>query len=65
MASSGISVSDSSVLRSPIKGHGADPEKGSDSFRQTAAENETIQGLETSPETALHRGLKARHISMM
>ncbi|EQL02980.1 dicarboxylic amino acid permease [Ophiocordyceps sinensis CO18] len=65
MASSGISVSDSSVLRSPIKSHGADPEKGSDSFRQTAAENETIQGLETSPETALHRGLKARHISMI
>ncbi|KAM4057547.1 amino acid permease [Hirsutella rhossiliensis] len=58
-------MSDPGAIRAPSKVHGGDTEKGSDSFQQTAYENENIQGLETSPETALHRGLKARHISMI
>lgn len=47
----------------PNAGYGHDAEKfstGAGDF-----ENVHIRGLETSAETSLHRGLKARHISMI
>ncbi|KAL5092745.1 hypothetical protein Trisim1_000482 [Trichoderma cf. simile WF8] len=44
-------------------GYGHDVEKSS--ARIGNYENVRIRGLETSPETSLHRGLKARHISMI
>ncbi|KAI1268400.1 dicarboxylic amino acid permease [Xylariaceae sp. FL1019] len=34
-------------------------------FQDVGFENQHIRGLETSAETSLHRGLKARHISMI
>ncbi|KAL6871586.1 amino acid permease/ SLC12A domain-containing protein [Trichoderma longibrachiatum] len=43
--------------------YGQDPEKSS--TRAGNYEHVHIHGLETSPETSLHRGLKARHISMI
>ncbi|KAH0492199.1 hypothetical protein TgHK011_007161 [Trichoderma gracile] len=46
---------------SPV--YGQDPEKNS--TRAGNYENVHIQGLETSAATSLHRGLKARHISMI
>ncbi|KHN96578.1 dicarboxylic amino acid permease [Metarhizium album ARSEF 1941] len=44
-------------------GNGSDPEKAS--LRHTQYEDVEIRGLETSPETMLHKGLKARHITMI
>ncbi|KAG9254013.1 dicarboxylic amino acid permease [Emericellopsis atlantica] len=56
--------SSSSSIRTPdVSGSGADNEKhqpGGDSHA-----NMDIRGLETSEHTSLHRGLKARHISMI
>ncbi|KAK1247496.1 hypothetical protein MKX07_002405 [Trichoderma sp. CBMAI-0711] len=46
---------------SPV--YGQDPEKNS--TRAGNYENVHIHGLETSASTSLHRGLKARHISMI
>ncbi|KOS22736.1 Dicarboxylic amino acid permease [Escovopsis weberi] len=43
--------------------HGADAEKGS--TKAGNFEHLHIRGLETSPETSLHRGLLPRHISMI
>lgn len=47
--------------------HGVEAEKGDGSLlRHKAVEpHDDIRGLETSPETSLHRSLKAQHISMM
>ncbi|KXJ94257.1 amino acid permease [Microdochium bolleyi] len=42
------------------KGHGYTEKRG-----DYDAENTHIRGIETSSETALHRGLKARHITMI
>lgn len=42
---------------------GGDAEKGS--THQGGHEHVRIRGLETSPETSLHRALKARQISMI
>lgn len=44
-------------------GNGSDPEKAS--IRHNQYENVEIRGLETNPETMLHKGLKARHITMI
>ncbi|GAO17912.1 uncharacterized protein UV8b_00398 [Ustilaginoidea virens] len=53
------------IYARPGKGDGSssDAEKGS--FRQHQYENVEIRGLETDPETMLHKGLKARHITMI
>ncbi|KAG5980881.1 amino acid transporter, partial [Claviceps pusilla] len=50
----------------PGKGedHDRDPEKVSVVYHQQEAGVE-IRGLETNPETMLHKGLKARHITMI
>ncbi|KAH7141052.1 amino acid permease/ SLC12A domain-containing protein [Dactylonectria macrodidyma] len=37
----------------------------SDVFEKTDVEDGAVQGIESSPDTSLHRGLKARHISMI
>lgn len=59
-------MTDSGVRRTAAsRDHGVDAEKGAGSFHQTTCDDENIRGLETSPETALHRGLKARHVSMI
>ncbi|OAA33460.1 dicarboxylic amino acid permease [Moelleriella libera RCEF 2490] len=49
----------------PSKGEAtsSDAEKGS--FKNGHYEGYEIRGLETSPETMLHKGLKARHITMI
>ncbi|OAA34352.1 dicarboxylic amino acid permease [Metarhizium rileyi] len=44
-------------------GHASDPEKAS--IRHDQYDNVEIRGLETSPDTMLHKGLKARHITMI
>ncbi|PHH89397.1 hypothetical protein CDD83_6155 [Cordyceps sp. RAO-2017] len=59
-------MSDSSDIRAgygPTK-HETDVEHGS-LTKATGYENVEIRGIETSAETSLHRGLKARHISML
>ncbi|KAG6091874.1 hypothetical protein E4U30_006232 [Claviceps sp. LM220 group G6] len=43
--------------------HGSDPEKAS--VRHQFEGTGEIRGLETNPETMLHKGLKARHITMI
>ncbi|KAG6136574.1 hypothetical protein E4U28_004950 [Claviceps purpurea] len=43
--------------------HGSDPEKAS--IRHQFEGTGEIRGLETNPETMLHKGLKARHITMI
>ncbi|KYK60518.1 putative DIP5-glutamate and aspartate permease [Drechmeria coniospora] len=44
--------------------HGNDAEKGSFQHKD-AYDTSDIRGLETSEDTSLHRGLKARHITMI
>ncbi|QPH05397.1 hypothetical protein C2857_003154 [Epichloe festucae Fl1] len=44
-------------------GNGSDPEKAGVQHNQY--EGAEIRGLETNPETMLHKGLKARHITMI
>lgn len=46
-------------------GHGYDAEKHVGGGVRHSGEDLGIQGLETSEHTSLHRGLKARHISMI
>ncbi|POR37259.1 Dicarboxylic amino acid permease [Tolypocladium paradoxum] len=55
-------MSDSDGIRARRAAKGNDAEKGS---LQNPYENVHIRGLETSPETSLHKGLKARHITMI
>ncbi|KAG5950919.1 hypothetical protein E4U53_004181 [Claviceps sorghi] len=52
------------IYARPGKGddHGSDPEKYS---VQHQVQDVEIRGLETNPETMLHKGLKARHITMI
>ncbi|PHH81773.1 hypothetical protein CDD82_7879 [Ophiocordyceps australis] len=56
-------MADSNDIRAA--GNGFDTEKGS--FKQEVFQDEQqhIDGIETSAETSLHRGLKARHIAMV
>jgi len=44
-----------------------DPEKQPPAYSagDSGAREQHIRGLETSPDTSLHRGLKARHITMI
>lgn len=53
------------IYARPGKGDGnnSDPEKAS--IRHNQYEGVEIRGLETDPETMLHKGLKARHITMI
>mgnify|MGYP002348121749 CR=1 FL=1 len=50
--------------KSPPHGHGSDVEKHS-APGVSYQEEDGGRGLETSEETSLHRGLKARHITMI
>ncbi|KND88330.1 Dicarboxylic amino acid permease [Tolypocladium ophioglossoides CBS 100239] len=56
-------MSDSDDIRARHAPKGHDAEKGS--LKQNPYENVHIRGIETSPETSLHKGLKARHITMI
>lgn len=60
-----VDMDSEGIYARPGKGDGSssDAEKGS--FRQHQYENVEIRGLETDPETMLHKGLKARHITMI
>ncbi|KAJ6440266.1 LOW QUALITY PROTEIN: CMGC/SRPK protein kinase [Purpureocillium lavendulum] len=60
-----LTIMDSEGIHARHVPKGSDPEKGGSIHGKDPYENADIRGIETSPETSLHRGLKARHITMI
>lgn len=60
-----MSDSDAIQVRRPDSNSNTQIDAEKASVHEDDFKNVQIRGLETSPETSLHRGLKARHITMI